>query len=548
MNHRLLRAIVSIGAPALALAHATSADAQTCGTGGVAVPCTVQPYRRLLVQQFANGVADVMATSKIQHLPDGGVQPTFTAPNGYSVAVVGNDSNTPILLMNYGNAHKAPVAPLVPYSQYVASPLASVSKLLAESAIRHLIEINGAGGGFSSCRVSLSTPFLDVLPAAFKRHATANGRTYYNGITVEQILRHRGGVPSQYPLPWTTIMNPQDAYRSCGQSTIQPSDDPDVVGCYANNNYLIAAMLLPLMRDCALKSQIETAVLSHCYSLSGDARDACDMNFEFSWLSALSNSIVKDMIFDPKGSRGACNPEPLRLEGINVARGGGQANAGGYFKSVLGWCNTWGWQATALDVARAMDHVWNGAFFHAAANQTRNKTWHTGAVNDFYSVAIQLGQSPYLTATAVVVANSPFDHLRVRNSIRDSFAFAQDEIAGPALPDPPPILVDAAFAWDCTGGARPFRLKIASRYDIVASDPTDRGGLGTEEIWTATSANAPETATGTYQTFQAGRSPIGSSQGSWTLSRTATTNRITVTKTPPGGTQSTYTCAVSNTL
>ncbi|MET0592723.1 MAG: hypothetical protein ABW133_08500 [Polyangiaceae bacterium] len=552
MNQRLLRYLLSIGLPLLGLTHVERAEAQTtCGAS--AIPCTKRAYRGIRIDDFARDVAN--AISLVDPTPN----PDYIPPKAFSVTVHGDDGeSTPVLTLNSGQAQSNDGGGPFNFTDGVASAIGSVSKLLTEAAVRRMIEVNAEGSAYAACRVTLATPFIDVLPAAFKRRAQANSSTWYNGVSVEQVLQHRAGVPAQNPISWATVMNPVHPYLGCSQSPVKIPPTEPVPGCYSNTNYLIASTMLPLIRDCALRAQVDASAAAHCTAeTAGLNRDTCEMNWAFNFLSGMANSIVKEMVLDQTNARASCDYPFVQIQSrIEVARGYGDRFAvsnGQYFRPTPSWCGAWGWQIPSSDLASVLRHIWDGAYFISENSMgSRMTPLHNGSVDNYRALTIHLvpgtpppgaPRSP-AELTFAVVANSPMDTIHVLEKVKAAFNAALDPTAGPTPPAPVPLLTGARGAWRCTGLGRHIRLRIANTRDIAAFEAVGFAGLGAEELWTASGGTvmSPTAPTGTYVRFPAGMGPkSGSNQtGTWSITRTG--SNITIMTAATGGSSFSYGC------
>lgn len=541
MKRTVFRTLCLLGLPAaLVMAAGGEARAQTtCGTSAPLLTCTKRPHTRLNINTFANNIADGLKALNLK---------------GFSLSVYAEDGHPdPILTLQQGLA-SGPTETTIAHTPLVAQGIASVSKLIVESAIRHAIEINNeASGTTAACRVNIGTPFLNVLPAAFSR--AAGPGTWYTSASVEHVLQHRAGVPhtpgtlpSGYPDFWSIMAKPT-GHTSCSLNT----------PCYANQNYLLATMMLPLIRDCSLRAAVEGAATAFCRrNLVGRDKDTCEMQHAYDQLALVSNAMVKEMIMDPLNASASCDYTQLISGNISVARGfASQSAASGiYLPFEERPCAAGGWHMSTKELGRVVRRMWDGSFFNHASTGFALPESHNGGITyfvngvrgDWGSLALwmlptALGSE---SVSAAFVANSPVDTGAVYSILYDAFDFAA--ASSPAAVNQG-VFTPTRGTWRCTRNGAPSQvisLRIANRYDIKLFGGLDFSGQGSEELWTPTTVNA-NSASGTFVFYRAGTSPkatSGVSRGTFSLTRNATSGAVSFTHTINGSSAQSFACTL----
>ena len=529
MIRTTLRFLLTSGLPtilvATTLAQTTHAQG-TCGTNPPYATCTTRPHAKLDIDAFADQIADELGTLGLK---------------GYSISVFGEDGNLlPRLDMSQGLA-SGPTETTIPFTSDVASAVGSVSKLITEGAVRHAIEINNEANAVpASCKVHLDTPFLDVLPAAFRR--AAGPSSYYNSSTVEQVLRHQAGVPTTVPTladgnpdHWRAMKRPSEL-QECARGTY----------CYGNENYVLAGVMLPLIRDCSLKAEIDDAAQSFCFrNAPGQSKDTCEIQYAVDELSVMSNEIAKAMVIDPLDARANCDYRKLIGGNIMVARGfaSGTAASGTYLGADLRGCSILGWHVPTNDLGRIMRRFWDGAFFNHASMGYRMPESHGGAVA--WSANGVLGHYRGLASTMIpttfggenitvaFVANSP-----VQPGVIDGIVYNAFVSNARSTPEAVShgVMTSARGTWTCTQIEVPtntMSLRIGSSNDIKGFNRMDFGGWGSEELWFPWEIDSVQ-SNGEYVYYQAGTSPKATTNvywGRYYMRQDATTGNIKIRRT-----------------
>jgi hypothetical protein len=539
MTRNILRAMCRLGLPAaLVMAAGGEAHAQTtCGTSAPLLTCTKRPHTRLNINTFANTIADSVKAMNLK---------------GFALSVYGEDGHPdPILTIQQGLA-SGPAETTIAHTPLVAQAVASVSKLIVESAIRHAIEINN-DADTPACEVNISTPFLNVLPAAFSR--AAGPGTWYTSASVEHVLQHRAGVPNTpgtlpdgHPDLWSIMAKPA-GHTSCTLNT----------RCYANQNYLLATMMLPLIRDCSLRASLESEAATFCRrNLIGPDKDTCEMQYAYDQLSLRSNTIVKEMVMDPLNASASCNYTQLIAGNVSVARGfASQSAASGIYVPVEERsCAAGGWHMSTKELGRVARRMWDGSFFNHASTGFAMPEAHNGGISLFlnggqgewrslamWMMPTALGSE---SVSAAFVANSPVDTDTVYSILYNAFESAA--ASSPAAVNQG-VFTPTRGRWSCARTGAPSQvvsLRIANRYDIKLFGPLDFSGQGSEELWTPTTVNT-NSASGTFVFYRAGTSPkanFGVSRGTFSLTRNATTGGVSFTRTINGSSAQTFTCTL----
>jgi hypothetical protein len=563
MNHSLRLATLSL-ATLTSLLYSVDAAAQ-CGTNGQA-RCSKRPHPGLNVDGFANAVANNLATRNIK---------------GYSLALYSEDGHPePVLDMSAGFAIDE--RSKRNFDGNAVSAIGSVSKLLTEAAVRRAMEIATDAPAYSANRVDANTRFLDLLPTVFRRVAGTN--SYYNDVTIEQILRHRGGVPNSLrPDPYG---NPYDYWMMMARlpptlpdggglpdggplphDCVKTPADSTAPNCYSNDNYVIASMLLPIIRMPNMRNLVNQIGATVCSGKpAGRERDSCEIQYAFTTLGETTNAIVKEMLVDALAPTSAsCDPTTL-VNTMTVAFQyptgstlGGGLPPGSPAPFIRG-CGVGGWFMRSHDVARIMRRVWDGSFFNHGMTGERMPRGHNGVLTFYRGLAVNRIEG--MDLTWVLLSNSPLALTALPDGgvVADpnefglvggaiDAAYTANTIAPPAPPPNPPVLGRVRAIWRCVQdgvSSNVLSLRISNRYDIKGSNLLDFNGESSEEIW-STSAENTTNASGTYRFYRGGTSPRATSGvfvGSWTLTRNSG-NSISITRHDnASGWSGAYSCAI----
>ena len=560
----LLSAISFTLTTAMALLDAGDAHAQSCGTSAPFATCTKRPHTKFNIDTFANTVADGLKTKGLK---------------GYSLSVFGEDGNpAPVLAMSQGLA-SGPTETTIPYTTSVAQTILSISKVLTEGAVRHAIEINNAVTAVpASCKVTTSTPILNILPAAFRRAAQAGlapgVKPFYDTVTVNQVLRHMGGVPDT--LPQLPDNSGPDYWAMMNRGVVDGLPDGGVPDggvnvktcpldtmCYSNFNYVLATMMLALIRDCSLKATNESEAASFCFRNStGRSKDTCQIQHAFDNLSVIGSKIVKEMVVDPITTKASCDYTQLISGNISVARGFADAGApsGGYQVIDPRYCNVGSWHMATNELGKILRHMWDGSFFTKRATSFEMPDSHNGGLLQFTNgLAVQFRSqaSLYMPTAfgsedliAVFFANSPVAPWEVDQLMYEAWQASQRTT--PAAVNQG-ILSTARGTWDCNqveNTTFKLILRISNANDMKGFIAKSWSEQGSEEIWTTTQWNTTQ-ASGTSKSFKAGTSvaaPVLVYPGTWTVTRDGTTTpvKIKVKKTDTGsGLVTNYNCSLA---
>ncbi|MET0593013.1 MAG: hypothetical protein ABW133_09955, partial [Polyangiaceae bacterium] len=210
------------------------------------------------------------------------------------------------------------------------------------------------------------------------------------------------------------------------------------------------------------------------------------------------------------------------------------------------------WHMSSTSIGRLMRHVWDGSFLNTGSMTTAMQRRHGGDVGgningvagEYHAGAIHLDEASNLTVA--FVANSPMGSDAMLNRIRD---LAITRRNGTTPPTRTKGLDRLRGEWHCalSGSNHVFKLLVDNQYDAKGYNMAEFGGLGSEEVWTATSqstypSSSGEWASGTYRWFQAGMSPrFPNSTGTWSLTRTSN-GTATLQRVDVGGWTGNYTC------
>jgi hypothetical protein len=437
-----------------------------------------------------------------------------------------------------------------------ASGIGSISKMFTEASVRHAIELNhelpnaACAGAFS-----LHTPFLDALPPVFSEVAHGS----YADVTIEQILKHTGGLPITYNLeeapPGSPHWDRKYTYYDMMTKTNIETSCQEGVRCYNNDNYVLATMMLPIIDNCDSRAVVDAWITAACSNVVGSAaRAECEMQYAFDMLGNMANYAIEDWILDPLDIEATCDPraDPV-INGQNVALGYANANdpVGVLPREDTRACGVGRWFMSSQDLARAMRYVGSGSFFLNRANANALPDRHDGLLYDeatpsetaYYSAWFEsrAGEFYYAFETNQRLAMNP-NGVGPDDIIRDVFEAAREVTLLPQ----PPLIESIRGDWHCQriGAGADVRLQSYGRYDTRVFLAEDQQGDGAKEIWTVTAQDA-NSAAGTYVYYEASGSPINDvlASGTWSLKRTEP-NTLKMTRRDVNGWTGNYVCSV----
>lgn len=517
-----LASLVAVG---LGLMVPGAAVAAPCGSNGQA-RCELGNAPLFSETAFADQVADEVDAFGLK---------------GWSMTLVDRDGRE-IVRISQGFANSAAGRPF--YATTV-SGIGSVSKVLTEAAVRHAIELNQALPNTPCAGVfTLDTPFLDALPSMFSQIAHSS----YADVTIEEIITHRGGVPgTNNPGPASVPPGQHWNRRYDYYDTMTKTDisKPCTRGsrCYRNDNYVIATMMLPIIRSCNLRPVVDAWSWAACGSIvNAQDRAECQIQIAFDTLGVASNEIVQEWILDPLDIEATCDPldnPVVNGQRVALAYSSAMDTTGELVKEDVRACGVGRWFMSSQDLARAMRYVDSGSFFLSRANATDLPSAHSGDLEGLYQARFRRLSRGFYYAFET---NQPFDVLQADAVIKAAFDDAQ---GGHDLGDTPSLMHAIRGDWNCdrVGSSNDVILQVYGINDVRLFSPLGRQGLGAKDIWYV-STNEYEQASGTYVYYPALGSPTDDllATGSWTLVRTAP-DRLEMTRRDDGGWTGDYICS-----
>ena len=548
---RFSNSVIALSASlTVASLYPSVAEAGPCGTGSAAghTTCASRPHPGLDVTKFANMLANSLYAIGLK---------------GYSLTMYGEDGHAePVLLMQMGWGQN-PESPTFKFDGTVVSAQASVSKLITEAAVRRAIEVNQESPAFANApptitnrRIGPNTKIFDVLPPVFARSASyfnSSGQvvTRFADATIDQVLKHTAGLPRNTTSIWDITKNltptcPPNTTCTCTAGT----------ACYANENYQIASIILPLIldNDRSVRATVDNFIESNCSSQPpGDPLDQCELRFAQMLLGSMGMATAKTMVNEPVTTKSYCGPTAALNAGEKVARAYAGANGtnGIYMTGVLDHdCGVGNWYMTSANAANVLRRVWDGMFFNHRA--TTIPFFHGGDLYvkngtsswEYHSIAQNSHETSRLAT--VILTNSPNSSGQLFQAFRD--AMSNSRVAPPTPPTSVPVMTAAKGPWKCTqtGTTKWFSLRIPNKHFTRAFDPQGYGGTQSEEPWFVASETTTN-ASGTFVNYRIGKGSVratGNPTGTWTLARNPSTpNTLTVTRKEGSAAVKNYTCS-----
>lgn len=403
------------------------------------------------------------------------------------------------------------------------SGIGSVSKLLTEMAVNKSIEINNRASGFSQCRVYLHSEVFDVLPPVFRRVVHPG----YRHMSIGQVLRHKAGLarcnigmgrahvgdPGTWKWDYYKLLssgpNPSSNVLSCQQCQVGSS-------CYNNDNYVLATMLLPMIRyGCdAKKNNMLSEIERRCRGRAqGWSKDFCEIQTSFDILGVEANKIVHDMaVYEGALGVATCDPFSYDTDAVakqyeNVMSSHPGKISEEQYPAKRG-CGVGGWFMSAHALAQVLHRAWYGEHFVKPYTRATFQTEHDGQAANYSAYATKFGDG----LTAAFLSNSSVNGPLVKSIVKRAYQNAR--FPRPKSGDSSKVRdVFAGTSWNCVGrgsSSNKIELRVPKYEEWLTGIVWDEFWfLGAEERWIVDS-DQNGVMKGVYNYFKLGERPFHS--------------------------------------
>lgn len=451
---------------------------------------------------------------------------------GFSLSVVGRNGRGILeITSGYRNDSKDTFDRLTP------SCIGSVSKMITEMALLKSLEITEIADKYSKCRRSVNSKAIELLPEIFHRITHPD----YQRSDINNFLDHNSGLSKCADIGkdgqdghnrWDYVKLLSSAIGEhadkCDKGVAECGKPVPGGYCYNNNNYVIAAMLLPLIRGgCSgKKREIEARSAVQCmFTPEGRRRDDCLVNHSIKMLSEEANDIVREMVWRSTTAMHNAFCKPL----ANLQGGPAQwfldptnENEKGQYRSpgekeiLPQGCGVGGWYTSSTTLARLLSKAWYGNFFLQEQLTVKQlPPAHTGLRDGYHSLAFKLGRG----LSVAFLSNSPFDFVEVGDAIIQAYEhhkYAKVKVGSSTLFRSRV----RGISWKCHSrdpGQPGFELRFSEWDQPKGLFKNEWNGYGAEEVWYV-SKETKDRINGSYSYHQLGTSQLSDSarQGEFT--------------------------------